>query len=181
MRLFELLLMTSLFIANAFAVEIDLNDSSLGWIGKKVTGQHNGKVLYKSGEVVLKDGKLAGGEFVVDMNSISVEDLQGEWATKFLTHMKSGDFFNVEKFPTSKLKITSVEGNKVKADLTIKGKTNSVSFPIVQNGSTYSGNLTFDRTKFDMVYNSGNFFKDLGDKMINDEVNVEFKFVVKNK
>lgn len=178
MRLIQLAV-ALLVSAQVFAAEVDLKASSLQWEGKKVTGGHVGKIFYKSGSVDLKDGKLTGGEFSVDMSSFTVEDLKGEWATKFLNHMKSGDFFNVEKYPISTLKITKVDDDKITADLTIKGKTNSVTFPYTKSGNLFSGKLTFDRTKFDMIYNSGNFFKDLGDKMINDEVNVDFKFVVK--
>ena len=135
--------------------------------------------MLKEGNVTMKDGKLATGNFVVDMKSFTVEDLKGEWADKFITHLKSKDFFTVDKHPTSSLKIKSVKGKKVTADLTIKGKTNEVKFDLKQEGNAYSGVLKFDRTKFDMIYGSGDFFKGLGDKVINNEVKVDFKFVVK--
>ena len=127
----------------------------------------------------MKDGKITGGEFVADLTAFTVTDLEGEWKDKFLGHMKSGDFFDVAKYPTSKLVIKSVKGNKVTADLTVKDKTNEVTFDMKNKGNEYSGKLVFDRTKFGMIYGSGDFFKNLGDKMINNEVTVDFKFVVK--
>lgn len=169
------LLMTSF----AWSADVDLKASDFTWHGSKVTGKHYGKVFLKSGSVEMADGRLAGGEFVADLTSFNITDLEGEWATKFLTHMKSDDFFAVEKYPTAKLKIKSVKGDKVTADLTVKDKTNEVQFDVKQDGNAFIGSLEFDRTKFGMIYGSGDFFKNLGDKMIHNEVKLDFKFVVK--
>ncbi len=179
MKLMTLLAACLMTFTTAFGEAIDLKASSLQWKGTKVTGEHTGKLSFKSGEVKMKDGKLTGGNFVVDVNSLTVEDLKGEWATKFIGHMKSKDFFEVEKHPTASMKIKKVADGKITADLTIKGKTNEVTFPFKKEGKIYSGKLEFDRTKFDMVYGSGDFFKNLGDKMIHNEVKLDYKFVVK--
>ncbi|MAZ50097.1 MAG: lipid-binding protein [Halobacteriovoraceae bacterium] len=173
------LLALALVSFSAFGADVDLKKSEFKWEGSKVTGKHHGKVPLKSGVVQMKDGKITGGEFVADLTAFTVTDLEGEWADKFLGHMKSGDFFEVEKYPTSKLVIKSVKGKKVTADLTVKDKTNQVTFDMTQKGNEYTGQLIFDRTKFGMIYGSGDFFKNLGDKMINNEVKVDFKFVVK--
>lgn len=163
---------------SAFAA-VDLAKSEFKWTGKKVTGEHFGKVPLKSASLVEEKGVLKSGEFVIDLKNFTVEDIQGEWADKLSGHLKSGDFFDVEKYPTATLKIKSVKGTKVTADLTIKGKTNPVTFDFKKDGKTYQGKLVFDRTKFDMIYNSGNFFKDLGDKAIENDVTVDFKVVSK--
>ena len=169
----------ALFALNIGAVEIDTKKSVINWKGEKVSGKHNGTLKFKSGDAEIKDGDLAGGTFVVDMNSLDVIDLEGDWKTKFLGHMKSGDFFNVEKYPTSKLVVTEVKGSKGKGNLTIKDKTHPVTFSYKKDGKAFSGSFTFDRTKYGMIYNSGNFFKDLGDKLIKDEVNVDYRIVLK--
>lgn len=179
LNLLKLLALSTLLISTAFAADVDLKKSSFKWEGTKVSGKHFGKISLKSGKAEMKDGKLTGGEFVADINSLTVDDLKGEWADKFLAHMKNEDFFTVKKYPTAKLKIKSVKENKVTADLTIKGKTNEVKFDVKQTGKAFAGILTFDRTKFDMKYGSGSFFKGLGDKMIHDKVTVNFNFVVK--
>lgn len=178
-RLLTTLMVAGLFSGMAFGKNVDLKASSLKWEGVKVTGKHFGKIMFKEANVTLKEGNITGGDFIVDMNSFTVDDLKGEWATKFIGHMKSKDFFTVEKFPTSKLKIKSIKDGKAVADLTIKDKTHEVKFDIKKEGNTYSGVLKFDRTKFGMIYGSGDFFKGLGDKMIKNEVKVDFKFVVK--
>ncbi len=179
-KLLALVFMGFITVGSAFGAAIDLRASGLDWHGSKVTGKHFGSINFSRGDVDIKDGKLVGGDFVVDMKSIDVSELSGEWKEKFLTHISSKDFFVVEKYPTSKLKIKSVKGNMATADLTIKGKTNEVKFDIKQVGKSYSGVLKFDRTKFGMVYGSGDYFKGLGDKLIHNEVKVSFKFVVKS-
>jgi polyisoprenoid-binding protein YceI len=170
------LLIGLLSIGSALAA-VDLTKSEFTWTGKKVAGPHFGKVPLKSATLVEEKGMIKSGEFVIEIGKMSVEDIQGEWADKLKAHLISPDFFNVEKFPTATLKVKSVKGSTVTADLTIKGKTNTVTFDAVKKDGAYTGKLEFDRTKFDMVYNSGNFFKDLGDKVIEDKVTVDFKVV----
>lgn len=173
------LIASTLLTASALGADLDVKKSVLNWKGTKVTGKHVGTLKFKSGSAKVEDGKLKGGEFVVDMNSLAVTDLTGEWADKFIGHMKSADFFEVSKHPTSKLVVKSVKGNTISGDLTIKGKTHPIKFAYEKNGDAYVGDFTFDRTKYDMIYNSGNFFKDLGDKVIHNEVVVNFKFYLK--
>jgi len=97
-------------------------------------------------------------------------------------HLKNEDFFDVENFPTSKLVITSAEQRtdniyKITADLTIKGITNKIVFTanvtVKRNNFLATANIVIDRTKWDVVYKSGNIFKDLGDKIIHDEINFD--------
>ena len=168
-----------LFSLGAMSAEVDLKKSKFKWKGTKVTGEHFGEVSLKSASVEMKDGKLTNGNFVIDLKSMTVTDLQGEWADKFLLHMKNEDFFDVEKFPTATLKLTKDDGKKLYGKMTIRGKTNDISFSYKKSGKTYSGKMVFNRTKYDMVYGSGSFFKNLGDKIIHDEVHLDFSVVLK--
>lgn len=163
---------------NAFA-GVDLAKSEFKWTGKKIAGPHYGKVMLKSGSIVEEKGMLKGGEFEMDLNKMTVDDLTGEWADKLIGHLKSADFLEVDKYPTAKLVVKSVKGQTVTADLTIKGKTAPVTFDVKKDGNTYSGVLKFDRTKYGMQYNSKDFFdvKALGDKVIDNEVVLDFKVV----
>ena len=162
------------------AQEVDLEQSMINWKGSKVTGSfHEGRLFPKSAAVVLKDGKLNSGTIVLDMNTFTVTDISGKKALRFLRHMKSDDFFETAKYPIAELKLTSVTNNVATGQLTIKGKTQSVTFPIRKDGNAFAGKLTFDRTKFGIIYKSGNFFKDLGDRVIKDEIDVQFKIVLK--
>jgi polyisoprenoid-binding protein YceI len=178
----------SLFVMGAISVsaqskKIDATGSKLEWVGKKVTGQHNGTVNLKEGTLIFKKDKLTGGTFTVDMTSITATDLTGEYQGKLNGHLKSDDFFGTEKFPTSTLVIKKI-GDKgkgvytVNADLTIKGVTNPVTFDLTTTASTASTTLKIDRTKYNIKYGSGSFFDNLGDKAISNDfdLTVNLKF-----
>lgn len=161
-------------------VKVDTNSSQISWIGEKVTGQHNGTVNIKSGALDVENGIIKGGEFDIDMTTIDVLDLKGDAKGKLMGHLKSDDFFSVEKYPTAKFKITSVNESTetdathfIAGDLTIKGITNKITFPatVTVNGEKVNAKATFalDRTKWNVRYGSGSFFDGLGDKMIYDD------------
>jgi polyisoprenoid-binding protein YceI len=159
--------------------EIVNTQSNIDWVGRKVTGAHNGTIAIKEGEINLNDGKLTGGIFIIDTTSIKILDVTDPATNaQFAGHLASDDFFSSEKYPEATLKITSVSGNHVAGDLTIKGITHPVGFDaaINVNGDqlTATGKVVIDRTKYAMKFRSGNFFKDLGDTLIyNDfELNV---------
>ena len=154
--------------------EIKLENSKVVWKGYKVTGSHEGIISIKSGQLNFDKDILTGGSFEMDMSTITVTDLEGEYKEKLEGHLKSDDFFGVEKFPTSTLyftKVNSVGKNSYEAtgDITIKGKTETVSFNISVYGSKANVSLNIDRTKFDVRYGSTSFFDGLKDKAIYDE------------
>lgn len=153
--------------------------SNIDWVGKKVTGAHNGTIGIKEGEVILSDGQLSGGKFIIDTTSIKILDVTDPTLNaQFWGHLASDDFFSSEKFPEAVLEITSVTGNHVDGNLTIKDITHAVSFDVAVNVTgdvlTATGLVVIDRTKYGMKFRSGNFFQNLGDTLIyNDfELNV---------
>ena len=158
---------------------VNTDESKVYWNGKKVTGEHTGYVLIKSGEVHVSNESVTSADIKLDMNSIEVTDLKGEWKDKLVGHLKSDDFFSAEKYPVAQFSITSFENDKVVGDLTIKGITHEISFPAQVNieGKTLSakGTASIDRTKWDIRYGSGKFFSDLGDNMINDKFDINFE------
>jgi polyisoprenoid-binding protein YceI len=153
--------------------------STIEWVGRKVTGEHDGTIGVKAGELILVDGKLAGGYFVVDTTSIKILDISDpETNAQFAGHLASDDFFSSQKFPEATLEIISVDGDHVQGNLTIKGITQRLEFDAnveVRDGLlTAKAKITIDRTHYDMRFRSGNFFTNLGDTLIyNDfELNV---------
>jgi polyisoprenoid-binding protein YceI len=177
----KLMLLAFLVSFSLTAAEIDTAKSTLGWKGSKGAagfklGSHYGKIKIKSGDFEVENGKLVGGNVVVDMTDFTVEDLTGTWAEKFIGHMKSADFFKTDKFKTSNIKFKKVNGNKVTADLTINGKTNEVKFNYKKEGEAFTGKLFFDRTKFGMNYGDD---ESLGDKFIHKDVEIDFKIFTK--
>lgn len=174
------------------AYSVDKTASSIKWVGKKVTGQHNGTISITDGDVRVSNGKIVGGNIVIDPNSIVVEDLQGDSKEKLTGHLKSDDFFGVEKNPTATFEITKVEESAATEDathtvtgnLTIKGASHPLTFPALVNVTNNivtadAKNVAVDRTLYGMKYGSGKFFQGLGDKMINDQFWLDIHFVAK--
>ena len=161
-------------------VRVNSENSTVKWIGSKVASSHEGAVNIQKGVLMIDHGTLVGGQFSIDMNSISCSDIESEKKNQYLVgHLKNEDFFNVEQFPLATITITkAVKGEensyKILADLTIKGITQPVTFPakVEINGLNFlaTAKIKIDRTKWDIKYGSGSFFENLGDKMILDEI-----------
>ena len=169
-----LVVVLSTLSVTAQTKKVDASKSTVNWVGKKVTGKHEGTVNLKDGKLIFKGKKLAGGTFNVDMTSLTATDLTGEYQGKLNGHLKSEDFFGTEKFPTATLvfkKVVKKTANlyTVTGDLTIKGKTNPITFDLATTQNTAATSLKIDRTKYDIKYGSGSFFDNLGDKAISDD------------
>jgi polyisoprenoid-binding protein YceI len=165
--------------------------TQINWKGGKIVGNsHTGTVDLQSGWLSVEGKTITGGEFVVDMTSIRDSDLKDEgMRSKLESHLKSDDFFGVERFPVSRLIITG--GSKfsggratVRGDLTIKEATHPVEFSVTESGAgdrkTYTASITFDRSLYNVRYGSGRFFSNLGNNAINDEIQLEITLVVSN-
>jgi len=155
--------------------EVKTSESKVTWKGYKVTGSHEGNINLKSGFLMMDGKKLTGGEFVVDMTSITNSDMTtGNGKEKLEGHLKSDDFFGVANHPTAKLVFTSAKSfNKnsytVTGDLTIKGITKPVTLVVSMFDNKATATIKVDRSEFDVKYGSGSFFDNLGDKTIYDE------------
>ena len=163
---------------------IDTKLSHVEWTGKKIGGEHSGIISVSNGEIKNENEKISGN-FEIDMTSISNTDLAGEWKEKLDGHLKSDDFFGVDKFPVAQIEILEAiptgEKYSVKANLTVKGKTNPVNFAATitfdANKITAAGELVVDRSKYDVRYASKSFFSSIGDKMIHDDFIVKFHII----
>ncbi|WP_420321883.1 YceI family protein [Flagellimonas sp.] len=174
------LALTVVFGLSAFANPIDgekksvkTDESTITWKAYKVTGSHTGTINLKSGALEFNGEKLVGGEFVVDMTTINVTDLQGEYKNKLDGHLSSDDFFSTASNPTASLVFTKVKATgknsyEVTGDLTIKGITEPVKFDVSIYGSKATATLKVDRTKYDVKYGSG-IIGTAKDKLIYDE------------
>lgn len=167
--------------------KVDVSESTVKWVGKKVTGQHNGTIQLKGGRLEMDDnGTLTGGIFTIDMTTISNDDLSGGTKGKLEGHLKSEDFFGVEKFPTATFVITKAipQGPgkyKIIGNMTIKESTEEIQF--IANVDNKDGkvvataDITIDRSKYDVRYGSGSFFDNLGDKTIYDNFDLSVSIV----
>ena len=170
--------------AHAQTYQVKSDNAVVKWHGEKVTGEHNGKIQLKEGSFTVESNRITTGIFVIDMSSITNEDIENEeYREKLIGHLKSDDFFGVAKYPTAKLIITdSTPFNNnvatVKGQLTIKENTHPVAFEVTRNESTYSADLTIDRSKYEVRYGSKSFFDGLGDKMIYDDFDLNINITV---
>lgn len=168
-------------------LKVDTKASTINWGAKKVTGTHAGTVPLESGTLVVDNDKLKGGSFVADIKSLVVTDVTDkDMNGKLTNHLKSDDFFSVEKHPQAKLVIASVTpkgGNAydVTGKLTIKGITQDVKFPATVTADakkvTANAKVTVDRTKYDIKFRSTNFFENLGDKAIDNDFTLDVNLV----
>lgn len=183
-------LVPSLAFSQSVTLELDTTTSMLQWSGtRRVGGGHSGQLKFSSGRVVLTDGKPASGEILVDMKSITNDDLtSAEMKQKLTGHLKSADFFDVEKYPHANLKIDGSEAlgagaYNIRGTLTIKGKSQAVVIKAQESVSkdlrVVSAAFAFDRTTYDVRYGSDKFFQSLGDKIINDEVQLKTNLFLK--
>lgn len=166
-------------------LKINQTQSNVKWTGFKKTGSsHNGTVAVKEGQIKMVDGLVAGGQVVLDMQSITVLDIPAtdSMNAKLTGHLKDADFFDVAKHTTAQLMIKSSKKTadviEVMGDLTIRGKTLPVTIPVkvTQAGKAVkaNGSLKIDRTQFGIQYASANFFKLAADKIIEDQFELSF-------
>jgi len=165
-------------------VSINVSESSIHWLGEKITGQHEGNINLLSGSLIMENGSLIGGDFVVDMNSLASTDLKGESAKKLEESLKSEEWFDVGKHAQAKLVFTSVVSQdgglyNVTGDFTIKGKTNPAAFELQVNDLEATAKVIIDRTLYNILHGSSSFFDNLKDKMINNffEIDVSLKLL----
>ncbi|MDA7693646.1 YceI family protein [Flavobacteriaceae bacterium] len=169
-----LTIFTSLLWSQSSLVKIDAEKSNIHWFAKKVTGEHDGYINLVDGSLEMDGTQLTGGAFEVDMTTINVADLTGEYKNKLEKHLKSDDFFGVDKFPKSHLTFTEVVQKtenhyEIVADLTIKGITAPVSLEMHFEGNEATTKFMVNRAKYNVRYGSNSFFDNLGDKAIYDE------------
>ena len=172
---------------------IDTQASVIEWLGQKITGSgHNGVISVGEGEIYVYDGKIWGADVVIDMNSIVVVDIiDPDRNARLQGHLESDDFFSVATFPTANMQVVRLEAiegaadgqpnYRVSGNLTIKGITHTLVFPATISHSegliSIFADFDFDRSLYDARFGSGRFFENLGDNLINDDINIKLNIV----
>jgi polyisoprenoid-binding protein YceI len=171
-------------VVNAEAYTVNKDASTIAWKGFKPTGTHTGTIAIENGVLDVANGNIVGGTFLIDMNSIVVTDIpaEDEKNAKLTGHLKSPDFFDAEKYPSAGFTITGLEEVEGKmmlsGNLSLKDAKNNVTFPVSvtnENGvvTLTSETFTIDRSKWNVQYGSKSFFDNLGDKFINDDIELK--------
>ena len=143
---------------------INIDKSSIKWMGEYTFyfGGHDGFINFKEGYFIKENNIITGGEFIIDMNSITNTDIENKKGNKSLVdHLKNSDFFDVKKHPLAKLVITKTEYFQDKtirfnANLTLKGITKPIQFNATPNYHKKSLTTRFkiDRRKWNINYQS---------------------------
>ncbi|ALM20339.1 lipid-binding protein [Nonlabens sp. MIC269] len=172
----------------AVTYTIDTEASNIAWVGSKPTEDHTGNISLKSGMVKVNGETLESGEFVIDMTSIEVTDLEGDKAASLKAHLEGTvedqqtDFFNTPEYPTAKFVVTGIEDSTLSGNLTLKDVTKNVSFPVTVK---YEGDkmmldseeFTINRTDWGIKYGSGTFFDIAANKAISDDIKLTVNLV----
>ena len=179
--------------AQKFAV--DTANSTLEWLASKPTENHTGTISIANGSINILGSEITGS-FVLDMNSINVTDLEeGKGKEGLEAHLKGtakpeqeDHFFNVAKYPTAAFEVTGVsekDGKKMmQGNLSIRDQKKNIEFPITynvngDNMTLSSETFTIDRTEWGVNYGSQSVFDNLGDKFINDDIEITIKIAAK--
>jgi polyisoprenoid-binding protein YceI len=168
---------------------VDTTTSRIRFTGNGVGKNHPGKFRLSSGTVSIANNQVTGGDFLINIKSMEVEEEGDMFQNKLKPHLLSGDFFDADKFGTAKFEITKVEpyasdgkdtsivsgaNFSISGNLTLKETTKNITFPakIDLDGNTLKakGNFNIDRTQWKMNYGND---KTLGDKFISETVNIE--------
>jgi polyisoprenoid-binding protein YceI len=174
-------------------------ESSVGWAGKKplIEGYINaGSIAVTEGTIEVA-GTRATGSFTIDMDTLSVSSTPTKPGQESALegHLKGERWFNIAGFPTATFVIKSVAERPdsatsfkydVTGSLTMKGKTNDISFPATiyqdEAGKLHARAETeIDRTKWDITAGSASFFDNLADNVIDDMVALSFHVVATQK
>ncbi|MFT5969879.1 MAG: polyisoprenoid-binding protein YceI [Flavobacteriales bacterium] len=186
MKTQKIALALALFLSSGVIAQTEKFNSSTStivWVGEKIGGQHTGNIQLKEGNFEWKDGNIVSGEVVVDMTTITNTDLtDATYNAKLVGHLKSDDFFSIEKHPTATFKVTKpakIKNGKgtLTGVITIKGKSETISFDVNKTDNSYAIRLEIDRSKFDVRYGSDSFFDNLGDKVIDDIFTLEVTLI----
>ncbi len=166
---------------------------AIEWVGRNLNSTHRGTLRVASGRLTLRAGMVQSGSIILDLRSIENTDLPDPALRHLLeAHLKSDDFFDVERYPSAQLLLRSASpapdatpgtpNQIIAADLKIKDVTRTIEFPAIIslgiNGAlTALAQLDIDRTRWNVLYGSGRFFQMLGKHLVNDAITVLVKII----
>ncbi|WP_187270958.1 YceI family protein [Neolewinella aurantiaca] len=168
---------------------VDPAASVINWEGSKIAYGHTGTVRVTDGQLIVANDAIVGGKFAIDLREMESTDLEGEKATKLISHLQSADFFDVETYPMANFVITQVQEasnedgrtHDITGNLTLHGESRSITIPatVSMEGGMLKAStpkFTIDRTQWGMEYGSG-AIGTVQDKMINDNIGLEIMLV----
>jgi rhodanese-related sulfurtransferase/polyisoprenoid-binding protein YceI len=173
--------------------EIDTVRSRVFWTGRNIRSAHTGAITLKSGWLDVTAGLAVGGEFTLDMDSITNSDLADSALNRMLVaHLKSDDFFDTARYPVAIFRLRHITLNpharpgSINADidgaLTLKGITEDLGFPALiealpDGALSAEAHFDIDRTRWNVIYGSGKFYEKLGRHIVHDNFSLSLRIV----
>lgn len=180
---------TTKMVASA-QYNVDAAASVVNWEGAKIAYGHAGTVPVVDGQLIVSNDEIVGGKFSLDLRKMASSDLEGEKAEKLLGHLKSADFFDVEKYPMASFVITQVQKSNsadgsthdISGNLTMHGNTRGITIPatVTMEGGALKAStpkFTIDRTQWEVSYNNSGIAGIVKDDIINDNIGLEIMLV----
>lgn len=170
------------------AFVVDPAGNQVTWTGYGVGKEHFGSIDISSSDFIFVMGEVGLGELTIDMTTITTQDIENEeMAGNLDAHLKNDDFFSVEDYPEAVFMLDELEWEgensyEASGELTLKGETNEVEFPVTlteeENGWRLVGTAVIDRTLYDVRFGSDKFFDNLGDATIKDNFDIDFDLLL---
>ncbi|MCB1210796.1 MAG: YceI family protein [Verrucomicrobiales bacterium] len=169
----------------------DTQGSLIRWTGRNLFNHHSGSLKLAAGHLTIEKGALKTASFILDMNSITCEDLTDSgYNAMLIHHLRTTDFFDVDQYPTATFEATradAIEGStdgtpnyQITGGFSLRGITHEITFPaVVAIGDakyiTAQAQIEIDRTRWGSRYGSGKFFAFLGKHVVNDHIQLHLK------
>lgn len=168
-------------------LSVDTAQSVIRWKGTKFwgLGKHEGIVSLASGHLVVEDGDISSGTFIIDMHTIEVTDIPKSDPIprkRLRDHLMDDDFFAVATYPTAHFTLTQVRKHEGKhlitGDLTLRGQTHTVTFEAVFSALSNTtvqatARLSIDRQKWGVAYRGSRLTNDL----VDDDIHLELLLI----
>lgn len=170
---------------------VDVDQSLIEWAGRNADTKHTGTLRLKGGVLRLDKGRV-GGDFVIDLDSLTNMDLKDPTlAQQLLGHLLSDDFLFAQRHPEVRFSVEQSEALPnatpgavnchLRGELLLRGRIETLAFPAtlssIENGVAAEAHFDLDRTRWGLLYGSGKFFRHLGRHLVHDNVSIQLRIV----
>ncbi len=172
--------------------KVDPQRSTVRWIGRNLLNQHDGTVALQEAAIELDQGKLVGGNAILDMNRIICEDISDSAVNKMLIgHLRTDDFFLIDQFPTAQFELNYTAtipdarpgspNYNIAGAFTLRGSTEPIAFDATLGTNdtdiALQAHFDIDRVLWGSKYGSGKIYEALGKHVVNDRISISFQLI----
>jgi polyisoprenoid-binding protein YceI len=172
----------------------DLGQSHITWTGSKPGRLYHGTMMLKRGSLTVSDHSITAGSFIIDLNTLKVDDQDTGVVHQLVPFLKSSNFFDAMKYPSAGFELLQVRPglddsarknpvmkgatHTVVGNFTLNGITKTIAFPakisVNDNAAAADAYFNIDRTLWGLVYGND---QRLGSNFIRPEVNISLHII----